>query len=133
MRAALANQNAALRNQQLGFDAQRFNADAGLQAALANQRAGMTASGMRQGAAAQLANLGGDLRGTQFADAAALQGVGGQQQAAAQQLLDDRYRRFAEAREYPFRMFDVLRSGAGLLPNPLTSESRGRGFNLGIS
>ena len=133
MRAALANQNAALRNQQLGFDAQRFNADSGLQAALANQRAGMQASGMRQGAAAQLANLGGDLRGTQFADAAALQGVGGQQQAAAQQLLEDRYRRFAEQREYPFRMFDVLRSGAGLLPNPLTSESSGRGFNLGIS
>ena len=133
MRAALANQNAALRSQQLGFDAQRFNADAGLQAALANQRAGLQASGMRQGAAAQLANLGGDLRGTQFADAAALQGVGGQQQAAAQQLLDDRYRRFAEAREYPFRMFDVLRSGAGLLPNPLTSSSKGRGFNAGIS
>jgi len=133
MRAALANQNAAIRNQQLGFDAQRFNADAGLQAALANQRAGMQASGMRQGAAAQLANLGGDLRGTQFADAAALQGVGGQQQAAAQQLLDDRYRRFAEAREYPFRMFDVLRSGAGLLPNPLTSASKGSGFNAGIS
>ena len=133
MRAALANQNAALRSQQLGFDAQRFNADAGLQAALANQRAGMQASGMRQGAAAQLANLGGDLRGTQFADAAALQGVGAQQQAAAQQLLDDRYRRFAEAREYPFRMFDVLRSGAGLLPNPLTSSSKGSGFNAGVS
>jgi hypothetical protein len=132
MRAALANQNAAIRNQQLGFDAQRFNADAGLQAALANQRAGMQASGMRQGAAAQLANLGGDLRGTQFADAAALQGVGGQQQAAAQQLLDDRYRRFAEAREYPFRMFDVLRSGAGLLPNPLTSSSKGRSTNIGL-
>ena len=133
MRAALANQNAAMRNQQLNFDAQRFNADAGLQAALANQRAGMQASGMRQGAAAQLANLAGDLRGLQFADAAALQGVGGQQQAAAQQLLDDRYRRFAEQREYPFRMFDVLRSGAGLLPNPLTSSSKGRGFNAGIS
>jgi hypothetical protein len=68
----------------------------------------------------------------QFADAAALQGVGGQQQAAAQQLLDDRYRRFAEAREYPFRMFDVLRSGAGLLPNPLTSSSKGRSTNVGL-
>jgi len=132
MRAALANQNAAIRNQELGFDAQRFNTDAAMQAALANQRAGITASGMRQGSAAQLANLGGDLRGLRFADAAALQGVGGQQQAAAQQLLDDRYRRFAEAREYPFRMFDVLRSGAGLLPNPLTSSSKGRSTNVGL-
>ncbi|BAQ89879.1 hypothetical protein [uncultured Mediterranean phage uvMED] len=132
MRAALANQNAALRAQQLGFDAQRINADAGLQAALANQRAGLTASGMRQGAAQQLAGLGGALRGSQFADAAALQGVGDLQQAAGQRLLDDRFRRFAEEREFPFRMFDVLRSGAGILPNPLTSSSRGRGTNIGL-
>jgi hypothetical protein len=132
MRAALANQNAALRAQQLGFDAQRINADAGLQAALANQRAGLTASGMRQGAAQQLAGLGAALRGSQFADATALQGVGDLQQAAGQRLLDDRFRRFAEEREFPFRMFDVLRSGAGILPNPLTSTSRGRGTTVGI-
>jgi hypothetical protein len=132
MRAALANQNAALRAQQLGFDAQRINADAGLQAALANQRAGLTASGMRQGAAQQLAGLGAALRGSQFADATALQGVGDLQQAAGQRLLDDRFRRFAEEREFPFRMFDVLRSGAGILPNPLTSSSRGRGTTVGI-
>jgi hypothetical protein len=132
MRAALANQNAALRAQQLGFDAQRINADAGLQAALANQRAGLTASGMRQGAAQQLAGLGGALRGSQFADATALQGVGDLQQAAGQRLLDDRFRRFAEEREFPFRMFDVLRSGAGILPNPLTSSSRGRNTTVGI-
>ena len=133
MRAALANQNAALRAQQLGFDAQRINADAGLQAALANQRAGLTASGMRQGAAQQLAGLGAALRGSQFADATALQGVGDLQQAAGQRLLDDRFRRFAEEREFPFRMFDVLRSGAGILPNPLTSSSRGRSTNIGLT
>ena len=98
MRAALANQNARM------------------QAQLANQGAGLQASGIRQDAASQMANLGGDLRATQLADAAALQGVGAQQQAAAQRLLDDRFRRFAEEREFPFRMFDVLRSGAGLDP-----------------
>jgi len=116
----------------MNFDAQRMNQDASLRAQLANQSAGMQGSAIRQGAANQLAALGGDLRGTQFADAAALQGVGAQQQAAAQQLLDDRYRRFAEQREYPFRMFDVLRSGAGLLPNPLTSSTKGRSTNLGL-
>lgn len=124
-RGELANQDAAMR-------AALANQNARMQAQSLNQTAGLQASGMRQGAANQLANLGGDLRGTQFADAAALQGVGAQQQAAAQQLLDDRYRRFAEQREYPFRMFDVLRSGAGLLPNPLTSSSKGRSTNLGL-
>ena len=154
MRTALANQQANLAAQQatqqgaiqaaqLGQRGELANQDAGMRAALANQNArmqaqslnqtaGLQASGLRQGAASQLANLGGDLRGTQFADAAALQGVGAQQQAAAQQLLDDRYRRFAEEREYPFRMFDVLRSGAGLLPNPLTSSSKGRSMNLSL-
>ena len=124
-RGELANQDAAMR-------AALANQNARMQAQSLNQTAGLQASGMRQGAANQLANLGGDLRGTQFADAAALQGVGAQQEAAAQQLLDDRYRRFAEQREYPFRMFDVLRSGAGLLPNPLTSSSKGRSTNLGL-
>ena len=154
MRAALANQQANLAAQQatqqgdiqaaqFGQRGELANQDAAMRAALANQNArmqaqslnqtaGLQASGIRQGAANQLAALGGDLRGTQFADATALQGVGAQQQAAAQQLLDDRYRRFAEQREYPFRMFDVLRSGAGLLPNPLTSSSKGRSTNLGL-
>ena len=132
MRAALANQNAALRAQQLGFQAQQLNQDAGLRAALANQAALAQGAGIRQGAAQQLAGLGGALRGSQFADAAALQGVGDLQQAAGQRLLDDRFRRFLEEREFPFRMFDVLRSGAGILPNPLTSRTRGRNTNIGL-
>lgn len=132
MRAALANQNAALRAQQLGFQAQQLNQDAGLRAALANQAALAQGAGIRQGAAQQLAGLGGALRGSQFADAAALQGVGDLQQAAGQRLLDDRFRRFLEEREFPFRMFDVLRSGAGILPNPLTSRTRGRATNIGL-
>ena len=99
---------------------------------MANQAAAAQGSGIRQGAAQQLAGLGGSLRGSQFADAAALQGVGDLQQAAAQRLLDDRFRRFIEEREFPFRMFDVLRSGAGILPNPLTSTTKGRGTNIGL-
>ena len=132
MRAALANQNAALRAQQLGFQAQQLNQDAGLRAALANQAALAQGAGIRQGAAQQLAGLGGALCGSQFADAAALQGVGDLQQAAGQRLLDDRFRRFLEEREFPFRMFDGLRSGAGILPNPLTSRTRGRNTNIGL-
>jgi hypothetical protein len=137
MRAALANQQAGLQSGQ--FNASNYlaaaqgNQDAALRAALANQQAGLAGAGQRLQAGQQLANFGGDLRGMRFADAQALQGVGGQQRMAGQQLLDDRYRRFAERRDNPFRMFDVLRSGAGLLPNPLSSSSKGSGFNAGVA
>lgn len=103
-----------------------------MRAALANQNAGMAATRLNQGAAQQLAGLGGTMRGMQYGDAAQLMGVGDAQQAQGQRMLDDRYRRFLDEREYPYRQFDVLRSGAGILPNPLTSSSRGRGFNVGL-
>ena len=137
MRAALANQQANLQAGQFNagnyLQAQQGNQDAALRAALANQQAGLAGAGQRLQAGQNLANYGGDLRGMQFADAQALQGVGGQQRMAGQQLLDDRYRRYAEERDNPFRMFDVLRSGAGLLPNPLTSSSKGRSLNAGVA
>ena len=121
IQAASLNQRADLANQ-----------DARMRAALANQNAGMQAARMNQGAAQQLAGLGGTMRGMQYGDAAQLQGVGDAQQAQGQRMLDDRYRRFLDEREYPYRQFDVLRSGAGILPNPLTSSSKGRGFNVGL-
>ena len=133
LRAGLANQQTGLQTNQMNLAAQQGNQDAALRAALANQQAGLAGAGQRLQAGQNLANYGGDLRGMQFADAQALQGVGGQQRMAGQQLLDDRYRRFAEERDNPFRMFDVLRSGAGLLPNPLTSSSKGRSLNAGVA
>ena len=143
MQTAAFGQQAALANQarrlaadqasaQLNLRGQLANQDAGLRAALANQAAAAQGSAIRQGAAQQLAGLGGALRSAQFGDAAALQGVGDQQQAAGQRLLDDRFNRFLQEREYPFRMFDVLRSGAGILPNPLTSSSRGRSTSISL-
>ena len=136
MRAALANQQANLQAGQFNagnfLQAQQGNQDAALRAALANQQAGLAGAGQRLQAGQNLANFGGDLRGMQFADAQALQGVGGQQRMYGQQLLDDRYRRFSEQRDFPYRQFDVLRSGAGLLPNPLTSSSKGRSTQMSL-
>jgi len=126
-------QQASQQMAQMGLQSGLAGQDAALRAALANQQAGLAGAGQRLQSGQQLANFGGDLRGMQFSDAQALQGVGNQQRMAGQQLLDDRYRRFAEERDNPFRMFDVLRSGAGLLPNPLTSSSKGRSLNAGVS
>ena len=130
--AQQSNQQAMNQYNQMNLAAAQGNQDAALRAALANQQAGLAGAGQRLQAGQNLANYGGDLRGMQFADAQALQGVGGQQRMAGQQLLDDRYRRFAEERDNRFRMFDVLRSGAGLLPNPLSSSSKGRSNQIGL-
>ena len=128
----MANQQARQFGQQLGLQSQMGNRDAALNAALANQQAGLAGSQQRLGAAQQLAGLGQGLRGMQFSDAGQLTDVGQQQRQFGQQMLDDRRARFYEQQEYPFRMFDVLRGAAGILPNPLTSSSYGRAFNLGL-
>jgi hypothetical protein len=141
--AAQSNAANNLRRQQLNqaanMDAARMdyaqraaNVDRNLQGQLANQQAGLQNAQQQLGAAQQLANLGQGLRGMQFADAGQLTGVGQQQRQFGQQMLDDRRARFYEQQEYPFRMFDVLRGAAGILPNPLTSSSYGRGFNVGL-
>ena len=133
-----ANQEASLRarlaNQQTNLAAGRANQESALRAALANQSADTAGAQMRLGAANQLANQGQTFRNLAFADADQIQNVGADQRGLAQALLSDQYNRFLEEREYPFRMFDVLRGAAGILPNPLTSQSRGSGsstnFNL---
>jgi len=132
LRASLANQQAGLATNQLTAQIGQGNQDAGLRAALANQQNALAAAQQQMAGAGQLAQLAGVNRANQFQDASQLTSVGAQQQAIAQQLLDDRLRRFQEARDYPLRMFDVLRSGAGILPNPLTSSSKGRSTNLGL-
>ena len=125
LRAALANQSTRL---QTG----RANQDARLTAALANQNALNDAARMRLNAANQLGSLGQDLRGSTFADMNAILGVGDMQQQQSQRILDDLFARFQDERDFPLRMFDVLRGAAGILPNPLVSRSRSRGFNFGV-
>ena len=111
--------------------ANQSNQEAALRAALANQNAGLQAAQQRLSGAQMLGQFGQDLRGMTFGDAQQLQGVGNQQQQFGQQMMDDQYARFVEAQNYPFKMFDVLRSGAGMLPNPTMSNSSGRGFQFG--
>jgi hypothetical protein len=125
MSAAEANQRAAL-------EAARASQDAGLRAALANQETGLRGADVRLRGAETLANLGGALRGARFADAAALTDVGARQRGMGQSLLEDRFRRFGERVEWPYRGVDVMRGVTGILPNPLTQRSKGRTLNLGL-
>lgn len=130
------NQDAALRaglaNQSTRLQTERANQDARLRAALANQNAVSDAARLRMNAANQLGSLGQDMRGLTFDDMNAIMNVGNMQQGQSQRILDDLYDRFARERDFPLQMFDVLRGAAGILPNPLTSQSKQKGFNAGI-
>lgn len=139
----MARLQAAQGNQDTNFAAQRQNQMARLQAAQGNQdtnfaaqRANQVAGlqGMQQQLAAgrQLQGLGQDYRDFANQDAQNIFGVGGFQQQQAQRILDDQYQRYQQEQEYPFRMFDLLRGSAGILPNPLTSSSSASGFNVSL-
>ena len=147
LRAAEANQATALAgaqsdqrtgasiglaNQKNLFDTRRANQDAVMRARLANQRRDLEGNDARLRAANQLARLGGDYRNLMFQDPRAMMQIGGLQRDQAQRIMDDQYRRFMEAREWPLRMFDVLRGAAGILPNPLTTKTKGKSTELGI-
>ncbi len=140
-----ANQQAALTagttSAQLGLDAARANQQAMLDAetqrraleaqlALGREQQQLDALGINLRGAGALGTLGDQARDFAFRDAAALESVGDRQRAAAQELLEDRYRRFIEQRDAPLRAFDILRAGAGILPSPITQRSRGNQFTL---
>jgi hypothetical protein len=131
MQAALANQQMGFNQNQQNIDRQFGNVDNRMRAQLANQNAGLQGAQQRLAGAGMLGQLGQDQRAMTFADAQQMQGVGNQQQQFAQQIMDDQYRRFQEQQNHPFRMFDVLRSGAGMLPNPTTTSQSSRSFSLG--
>ena len=147
LRAAEANQRTALAgaqgdqnvgarlglaNQQNVYDTATANQDAVMRARLANQRRDLEGNDARLRAANQLARLGGDYRNLMFQDPRAMMQIGGLQRDQAQRIMDDQYRRFVEAREWPLRMFDVLRGAAGILPNPLTTKTKGKSTEVGI-
>ena len=98
---------------------------------MANQQAGLQGAGQNLAGAGMLGNLANQYRGMNFGDAQAITGVGQQQQQQGQRMLDDQYRRYLDARNFPIQMFDVLRGGAGMLPSPVMQSGSSRGFGIG--
>jgi len=129
----IGNQMDAQRlNQQAMLQAQLSGMDADLRAQQLNQAAGLQGSQNRLDAGGMLGELGGTMRGMRFGDAAALSGVGDLQQAQGQRIMDDQFGRFADQRDYPIRMLDVLRSVSGLLPSPVMQSSRSSSLGGGL-
>mgnify|MGYP003628008667 FL=1 len=124
--------NASTANALNNLNMQRYNQADQMQAGMNNQNAGLSNQQFQLGAANQLAGLGGDYRNFANQDAQNILGVGNFQQGQAQNILDDQSRRYQQEQEYAFRMFDLLRGAAGILPNPLTSSSESSGWNASM-
>ena len=132
MRAQQLNQAAGLQAMGLGSQAQQANQQAALRAGMANQQAGLQGAAQNLAGAGMLGNLANQYRGMNFGDAQAITGVGQQQRQFGQQMLDDQYRRYLDARNFPLQMFDVLRGATGLLPSPVMQSGRTRQFGIGV-
>lgn len=127
---------------QFGLDAQKANQLAQLQAATANQRAGMEAQqmaeqskqfganlglqgiGQQLAAAGQLGSLGTQQFGTQLQGINALLGAGTQQQATEQAAIDAQLRQFQEAQKYPYAQLEFQRSMLQGLPVGTSTTSQ---------
>lgn len=98
----------------------------------ANQNAGLQNQNLQLNAANQFMDVGQNYRNFANQDAQNILGVGNFQQGQAQNILDDQYRRYQMQQEYPFRMFDLLRSAAGIIPSSPVGSSESSGFNMNL-
>jgi hypothetical protein len=123
---------------------QGFNTAAGLmsadqnramQAALANQSAGLQGANLNLNAANSLSQIAQNAQQARAMDTAMLESVGGQQQAYDQRLLDDAYARFLEQRNYPIDMLNLRLGATSATPygGTQTQTSTGPGGNSTLS
>lgn len=87
-----------------------------LQAALANQQAGLSGAGLNLQGAQGLANIAGAYQQARGTDAATLENVGRARQAMEQQGLDEAYARWQEARNYPIDNLNLRLSATASTP-----------------
>jgi hypothetical protein len=128
---------AQLANQQAGLTASQVNAGQALQAQLANQTAGLQGSQQRLAAANQLANLGTNYQQSRQLDAALLENIGQQRQAMNQAALDEAYARFQEERNYPIEMLNLRLGATSATPYGTTTSGtqfvpQGNNFLAGL-
>ena len=104
-----------------------------MQAALANQTAGLQGANLRLNAANQLGTLAGNAQQARFMDASALENIGMQRQAQQQAALDEAYARFAEERNYPIDMLNLRLGATSSTPYGGTQTQTGPAQRTGSS
>lgn len=103
-----------------------------LNAALANQQAGLAGASFGLNAANSLANMGAQQQQMGMADAAMLNQFGAQAQSNAQAGLDATYQEWLRQQQYPFLQAGAYGSLVGAVPTILDSSQKGSGVSAGI-
>jgi len=116
LQAALANQQAGMQGQQLGLQAQGMNQEAAMRAALANQQAGLQGAQFQLGAGAQLGSLGQQALQNRYGAAGAMTGLGGAQQNLMQQYLNAQQQEFMRRVNYPLQQLAVAQGAVAASP-----------------
>jgi hypothetical protein len=115
---AMGDLSAQLRSQgfQQATALQQADQARAMQAALANQQAGLAGAGLGLQGAGVLGNLAQQAQQAGITDVGALGAVGAQRQALEQQQLQDAYARFAEQRDYPTQALNLRLAALGATP-----------------
>lgn len=98
-----------------------------LQASLANQAAGLQSGQLGLQAAGQMGALAGSAQQSRLADLGVLSGIGEQQQAMQQRLLDEQYARFLEERNAPVEGLNLRLAATSATPYGKTQTTTGPG------
>lgn len=104
-----------------------------MQAALANQQAGLTGAGLSLQGATTLGNLANQRQQMGLTDVGAVETIGSQQQALAQRALDDAYARFVEQRDFPLQQLNLRLAAVGATPYGQTTTQTKTGGESGSS
>jgi hypothetical protein len=115
---AMGDLSAQLRSQgfQQAAALQQADQARAMQAALANQQAGLAGAGLGLQGAGVLGNLAQQAQQAGITDVGALGAVGAQRQALEQQQLQDAYARFVEQRDYPTQALNLRLAALGATP-----------------
>ena len=104
-----------------------------MQAALANQQAGLSGAGLSLQGATTLGNLANQRQQMGLTDVGAVETIGSQQQALAQRALDDAYARFVEQRDFPLQQLNLRLAAVGATPYGQTTTQTKTGGESGSS
>lgn len=96
-----------------------------LQAAMANQAAGLQGGQLNLQAAGQMGNLAGAAQQSRLADLGVLSGIGEQQQGMQQRLLDEQYARWLEERNAPIEGLNLRLAATSATPYGETKTQTG--------
>jgi hypothetical protein len=104
----------------MGSTAQQFNVQTGMDAARANQAAGMQGAQFQLGAGRQLADLGQTALQNRYGAGAAMMGLGAQQQNLFQEMLNRQQEEWQRRQQYPLQQLAIRQGAVSASPYNVT-------------